>query len=173
MTLSFSSSAHTYEQNGVAEQKNRHILEIVRALLIFSSVPSSFWAEPVLTSVNLINITLSSVLAGKSPHEHLYSSLLDYRMLHTFGCACNVLIPPTERAKLSARSAKCVLLGISSEHKGYRCYYLLAHRLLISHHVSFVGDSSYFLLHFRMFAFYHHLVHYLLSPLEFQLIQYL
>ena len=48
------------------------------------------------------------------------------------------------RTKLSTRSAKCVLLGISSEHKGYQCYDPLARRLLISHHVSFVEDSPYF-----------------------------
>ena len=65
-------------------------------------------------------------------------------MLHTFGCTCYVLLPPTERTKLSSRSAKCVLLGISSDHMGYRCYDPLTRCLLISRHVSFVGDSPYF-----------------------------
>ena len=134
-----------------------------------TSVPYGFWAE-VLTSVNHINIIPSSVLSEKSPHEHLYSSPPDYNILHTFGCTCYTLLPPTERTRLFTQSAKCVLLGISSEHKGYRCYDPLARRLPISHHVSFIEGSLNF-LHLRMFTFCHHLMHHLLSPLEFLLIQ--
>ena len=136
------SCPYTHEQNGVAENKHRHILETARAMLISSSVPRIFWAEVVLTAVNLINITPSSVLAGKTPHECLYSSPPDYSMLRTFECICYIFLLNV-RTKLSTRSAKCVLLGISSEHKGYCCYDLLAHHLLISHHVSFVEDSPY------------------------------
>ena len=129
---------------GVVEQKHHHILDTAHALLISSSVPPSFWAEVVLTSANLINITSSSVLARKSPHEHIYSFPLDYSMFRTFRCTCYVLLPPTERTKLSSWSAKCVLSGISSEHKGYHCYDLLARRLLIFRHVFFIEVSPYF-----------------------------
>jgi len=79
----------------VAEQKHRHILEIARALLIFSSLPRSFWAKTVLTSVNLINITPSSVLYEKSPHERLYSSPPDYSMLRTLGVLALSFLGPT------------------------------------------------------------------------------
>ncbi|KAM0020356.1 putative RNA-directed DNA polymerase [Helianthus debilis subsp. tardiflorus] len=41
------SCAHTPEQNGVSERKNRIILEMTRALLIESQVPKSFWPEAV------------------------------------------------------------------------------------------------------------------------------
>ena len=46
--------------------------------------------------------------------------------------------------KLFALLAKCVLLGISSEHKVYRCYDFLARCLLISRNVSFIEESPYF-----------------------------
>jgi len=129
---------------GVAECKHHHILKTARAILISSSVPRIFWVEAILSIVNLINITPSSVLAGRTPHERLYFSPPDYSMLHTFGCTFYVLLHPNERTKLSARSAKCVLLGISSENNGYRCYDPLTRHLLISRHVSFIKDFPYF-----------------------------
>lgn len=43
----------TPQQNG--ERKHRHIIETARSMLFSSSVPVSFWAEAILTSVYLIN----------------------------------------------------------------------------------------------------------------------
>ena len=37
-----SSCAHTPQQNGVAERKNRHLVEIARTLLFHSNVPFHF-----------------------------------------------------------------------------------------------------------------------------------
>jgi len=83
-------------------------------------------------------------LSCLEPHERLYSSPPDYNLICMFRCTYYVLLPPTERTKLSARSAKCILLDVSSKHKGYRCYDPLTRRLLISRHVSFIEESPYF-----------------------------
>ncbi|RVW75074.1 Retrovirus-related Pol polyprotein from transposon RE2 [Vitis vinifera] len=45
----------TPQQNGVAERKNRHLLDVVRTLLLESSVPSMFWVEALKTAFHLIN----------------------------------------------------------------------------------------------------------------------
>ncbi|XP_075489641.1 uncharacterized protein LOC142528475 [Primulina tabacum] len=45
----------TPEQNGVAERKHRHIVEIARSFLLSSNVPSAFCGEAVLTAVHVIN----------------------------------------------------------------------------------------------------------------------
>ena len=72
---SSSSPLHKHmNKTRVVERKYRHILDTHQVLLISSSVPRSFWVEVVLTSVNLINITPSSVMFEKSPHERLYFS---------------------------------------------------------------------------------------------------
>lgn len=64
--------AYTPEQNGVAKQKNRHMLELARALLIEMNVPKSFWSDGVLTKLFLINRMPSKILGGKSPMEVPY-----------------------------------------------------------------------------------------------------
>jgi hypothetical protein len=40
---------------GGAEQKNRHLLDVILTLLLESSVPSKFWVESLSTAVYLIN----------------------------------------------------------------------------------------------------------------------
>ena len=52
----------TPAQNGVAERKNRHLLEIARSLLFQMHVPKHFWADTVSTACFLINWMPSSVL---------------------------------------------------------------------------------------------------------------
>ena len=50
-----SSCSDTPQQNGVAERKNRHILEVARSLMFSTNVPKFFWGEAVLTAAYLIN----------------------------------------------------------------------------------------------------------------------
>ena len=61
------SCAYTPEQNGVAERKNRYILEITRALLIESNIPKSFWPEAIATAVYRLNRLPTGILNCKTP----------------------------------------------------------------------------------------------------------
>ena len=42
---------HTPQQNGIAERKNRHLVETTRTLLLYGNVPLRFWGDVVLTRV--------------------------------------------------------------------------------------------------------------------------
>ena len=50
-----SSCAYTPQQNGVAERKNRHLIETARTLLLHSHAPSLFWANVFLIACYPIN----------------------------------------------------------------------------------------------------------------------
>jgi len=52
------SCPHTPQQNGIAERKNRHLIETARTLLIHHNVPTIFWSDAVLTACYLINRSL-------------------------------------------------------------------------------------------------------------------
>jgi hypothetical protein len=136
-TLAQFSCSSAHAQNGIAECKHRHLFKTTRAMMIAFSLLPHFWVEPVSTSVYLINIQPSAALHGGIPLEHLSSHSPDYSILYLFGCICYVLLAPRERTKLTAQSVECVFLGYSDEHKGYRCWDPVGHRMCISRDITF------------------------------------
>ena len=63
------SCVDTPSQNGVAERKNRHLLETIQALLFQMNVPKHFWADTVSTAFFFINKMSSSVLTWTAPYH--------------------------------------------------------------------------------------------------------
>ncbi|WVZ12533.1 hypothetical protein V8G54_017063 [Vigna mungo] len=100
--LSQRSCPSTPQQNGLAKRKNRHLLDVVRTLLLESHVPSRFWCEALSTAVHLINRLSSPSISNESPFTRLFGHPPDYFTLRIFGCACYVHLPPHERTKLTA-----------------------------------------------------------------------
>ncbi|GJR81963.1 putative ribonuclease H-like domain-containing protein [Tanacetum coccineum] len=63
--------ARTPQQNGVAERKNRTIIEAARAMLADSLLPIPFWAEAVNTACYVLNRVLVTKPQNKTPYELL------------------------------------------------------------------------------------------------------
>jgi len=57
-----SSCSDTPQQNGIVERKNKHILEIARALLFTNHVPKYLWGKAILTAIYHINRMPSRIL---------------------------------------------------------------------------------------------------------------
>lgn len=139
------SCAYTPQQNGIAERKNRHLIETTRTLLLHGNLPTRFWGDAVLTACYLINRMPSSVLDDQTPH----SILFPHTSLHplqprVFGSTCFVHNLSPGLDKLSARSLKCVFLGYHRSQKGYRCYSPTLQRYFISADVTFFESIPYF-----------------------------
>nr|XP_009757950.1 PREDICTED: uncharacterized protein LOC104210695 [Nicotiana sylvestris] len=112
-------------QNGVAERKNRHIIETARTLLIESHVPLHFWGDAVLTACYLVNRMPSSPIQNQTPYAVLFPrSPLYFVLPCVFGSTCFVHNLAPGKDKLAPRALKCVFLGYSRVQKGYRCYSL-------------------------------------------------
>ena len=134
----------TPQQNGVAERKNRHVLETTRALMFQMHVPKRYWSHGVLTATYLINRLPSRILKFKSPLEVLNDRKPDISHLRVFGCICYVHQQGLHRDKLDARAVKCVFFGYSSTKKGYICYDMTNRKIFISRDVRFVESEAYF-----------------------------
>jgi hypothetical protein len=112
---------HTSQQNGIAERKHRHVMEMGLTLLAQSGLSPRYWVDAFLTSIYLINRLPSPVLQQESPFSKLFHHPPDYSTLRTFGCLCYPLLRPYATHKLSFRSKPCIFIGYGSNQKGYRC----------------------------------------------------
>ncbi|KAL1206309.1 Retrovirus-related Pol polyprotein from transposon TNT 1-94 [Cardamine amara subsp. amara] len=138
------SCPYTPQQNGVAERKNRHLMEVARSMMFHKNMPRRFWGDAVMTACYLINRTPTKVLNDISPYEVLNKTKPHIDHLRVFGCVCFVLVPGDQRNKLDAKSTRSVFIGYSTTQKGYRCYDPSTKRIMTSRDVKFLEDQSYF-----------------------------
>ena len=76
---------YTPEQNGVAERKNRTLMEATRSMLMASNLDAKFWTEAISTSYYLQNITPTKAVKKFTPYELWYGFKPFYTHLHIFG----------------------------------------------------------------------------------------
>ncbi|GJS69380.1 ribonuclease H-like domain-containing protein [Tanacetum coccineum] len=104
------SCAYTPQQNGIAERKHRHLLNVAR--------------------------TPSSVLSGKSPYEMFFKCEPNLSHLKVFGCLCFSTVL-NNHDKFSSRSEKSVFVGYSFDKKGYKLFSLETKKIFYSRDVKF------------------------------------
>ena len=143
-----SSCVDTPQQNGIAERKNRHLLNVTRAILFQHKVPKTFWGEAVLTAAHLINRVPSKVLNNQSPIAALSVFYPDFNVSCTlspkvFGCVAFVHVHAHQRGKLDPRALKCIFVGYSNTKKGYKCYHPPSKKFFTSMDVTFVENEPY------------------------------
>jgi histone deacetylase 1/2 len=97
------SCPHAHQQNGAAERKHRHIVEVGLTILAHASIPLKFWDEAFTTAVYLINRVPSRVINNETPYEHLFKQTPDYSMLRVFGCTVWPNLRPFNTRKLEFR----------------------------------------------------------------------
>jgi hypothetical protein len=128
---------HTSQQNGVAERKHRHIVDMALTLISQSSLPFSYWSYAFSTAIFLINRLPSLHRGSYSPWETLFAKSPNYSLFKNFGCACFPLLRPYTKHKFNFRSKECVFLGYASNSKGYLCLDPNTSRIYTSRHVTF------------------------------------
>ena len=102
---------YTPQQNGVAERKNRTLVESARSMLQTAKLPNSFWGEAVATVCYLQNRSYSKSVLSKTPYEVWTGNKPDISHLRVFGCPAYVHIPDEKRKKLEPKSMKCLFIG--------------------------------------------------------------
>ena len=63
------SAPRTSQQNGVAERKNRTLIEAARSMLSEYSLPKYFWAEAVNTACYVLNRVNIRPKTNRTPYE--------------------------------------------------------------------------------------------------------
>ena len=139
------SCAYTPQQNGVAERKNKHLIETTHTLLIHGEVPEHFLGDVILTADYLINRMFSSVLKNNIPHSIVFPhEPLHCLPLRVFGSTFFVHNFSVGLDKLFPRSHECVFLGFTRSQKGYKYFSPFLNRYFVSADVTFDDFSLYF-----------------------------
>nr|GEZ42426.1 hypothetical protein [Tanacetum cinerariifolium] len=81
----------TPQQNGIAERKNRTLIEAARTLLADSLLPIPFWAEAVNTACYVQNRVLVTKSHNKTLYELLHGRLPSIGFMRPFGCLVTIL----------------------------------------------------------------------------------
>ena len=134
---------YTPEQNGVAERKNRTVVEMARSLLKGKHLPNQFWAEAVATAVYLLNISPTKAVMNRTPFEAWYGMKPSVRHLRIFGCIAYALVNSQNHHKLDEKSEKCILIGYSLQSKAYRLYNPVSGKVIINRNVMFDERASW------------------------------
>ena len=112
-------SPGTPQQNGVAERKNKTLLEIVRSMKSYSTLPISFWGYALKTAMHILNLVPSKSVPN-TPKELWSRRKPSMKYLHIWGCPAHVLKGKSN--KLEARTEVCMFLRYSKEFKGFLFY---------------------------------------------------
>ncbi|MCO5594752.1 hypothetical protein L7F22_048785 [Adiantum nelumboides] len=108
---------YTPQQNGVAERKNRSLMEMARCMLKAKSLPHKRWMEAVACAAHVLNRCPTRAFKTITPYESCYDRKPSVSYLHVFGCLAYAHIPQQLRGKLDDKTFKCIFVGYSSASK--------------------------------------------------------
>lgn len=125
------------EQNGVAERKNRYLMEAVRSMLIDANLPNTYWGEAVMTATYLQN-KLPTRIMQMTPYESWHNRKPNVNNLKVFGCRAFAHIPKQNRNKLQAKAHEYIFIGYPQASKGYRLLENSSGKIIASRDVRFI-----------------------------------
>ncbi|GJZ59827.1 putative ribonuclease H-like domain-containing protein [Tanacetum coccineum] len=135
------SNARTPQQNGVAERKNRTLIEAARTMLADSFLPTMFWTEAVATACYVLNRVLVTNPHNKTPYELLTGIVPTISYLKPFGCHVTILNTIDQLGKFDGKSDEGFLVGYSTQGKAYRVYNLASKRVEETMNVKFLENK--------------------------------
>ncbi|KAI3509130.1 hypothetical protein L1887_24156 [Cichorium endivia] len=130
-------TSYTPQQNGVAERKNRALMEMARSMIKSKQLSNEFWGEAVACACYIMNRTSTKSLPNMTPQEAWNGVKPNVSHLRTFGCIAYAHIPSQKRNKLDDKSEKTILVGYSGNSKGYKLYNPATKKIIISRDVIF------------------------------------
>ncbi|KAI3708032.1 hypothetical protein L2E82_37034 [Cichorium intybus] len=134
---------YTPQQNGVAERKNRSIIEMARSMLKAKNLDDSYWGEAVACACYLLNRTSTKSLPNMTPQEAWSGYKPCVAHLRTFGCIAYSHIPEQKRSKLESKSEKAIFVGYSENSKAYKLYNPITKNMIISRDVAFEEEKCW------------------------------
>ncbi|WVY95082.1 hypothetical protein V8G54_034170 [Vigna mungo] len=133
---------YTPQHNGLAERRNRTIMNMAWSLLKEKGVIRELWGEAVATSVYLLNKCPTKVLPDDVPHAKWTGMKPSIKHLRIFGSLVFSHIADQKRSKLDDKEEAMVFVGYHSTG-AYKLYNPIKKRMIISQDVVFLEEESW------------------------------
>nr|GEX77688.1 putative ribonuclease H-like domain-containing protein [Tanacetum cinerariifolium] len=116
------SVARTPQQNGVAERKNRTLIEASRTMLSDLLLPIPFWTEAVNIVCYVQNMVLVTKPHNKTPYELLLGRTPSIRFIRPFGYPVTILNTLDPLGEFDRKADEGFLVGYSVSSKAFRVF---------------------------------------------------
>ena len=123
------------QQNGVSERRNRTLLDMVRSMMSFLSLPLSFWGYAIQCALYILNVVPSKSIQ-KTPMELWNGCKPSLHHFRIMGCPAHELKGKTR--KLESRSEVCMFVGYSKETRGGNFYSPKENKTFVSTNANFL-----------------------------------
>uniref|UniRef100_A0A6N2KLF5 Integrase catalytic domain-containing protein n=1 Tax=Salix viminalis TaxID=40686 RepID=A0A6N2KLF5_SALVM len=111
----------TPQQNGVAERRNRTLMEMVRSMLSNCKLPMSLWIYALKTATYILN-RVPSKAVPMTPFELFKGRKPSLRHLRVWGCPAEVKPYNPHEKKLDSRTVSGYFIGYPEKSKGFVFY---------------------------------------------------
>ncbi|GJW98090.1 putative ribonuclease H-like domain-containing protein [Tanacetum coccineum] len=135
------SVARTPQQNGVAERKNRTLIEAARTMLADSLLPTTFWAEAVNTACYVQNRVLVTKPHNKTPYELLLGRPPSISFMRPFGSLVTILNTLDLLGKFDRKADEGFLVGYTINSKAFRVFNSRTRKVEEKLHINFLENK--------------------------------
>ncbi|KAK1695105.1 hypothetical protein QYE76_011802 [Lolium multiflorum] len=136
------SAAYTPQQNGVAERKNRTLMDMARSMMAEYKSRYNFWAEAISTACHSSNRLYLRKGLNKTPYEILTGNKPNISYFKVFGCKCFYKIKGVRLSKFAPKALEGIFVGYGAESHTYRIFDIASGIIIESCSVRFEENDS-------------------------------
>nr|GEX29124.1 hypothetical protein [Tanacetum cinerariifolium] len=135
------SVAKTPQQNGVAERRNRTLIEAARTMLADFKLSTTFWDEGVNTAYYVQKKVLMVKPHFKTPYELFRGRSPTLSFMRPFRCHITILNTLDQLGKFYGKFDEGVFVGYSTISKAFRVYNTRTRKVEENLHITFLENK--------------------------------
>lgn len=134
---------YTPQQNGIAERKNRTLVEMARCMMRQAGSPPALWAEAVNTANYIRNRCPTTALNGLIPFTLWKGKKPTIVYMNVFGSKAYYKEKGKPKGKFESRSQLGIFVGYDTQSKAYRIHDPTTRKIIVSRDVKFMNETAF------------------------------